>query len=68
MNVSNNEHKMTTLIYAGAGYDEEVMNILKYDKYIFYDTLPKFSHYEEGQPGWIHTKTPDRFSQILKVS
>lgn len=58
---------MKTLLYAGAGYDEEVMKYLPdYDKYIFYDTLPNTPHYTEGQMGWEHTKTQKVFFKKLK--
>ena len=57
---------MTTLLYAGAGYDPEIMNYLKYDKYIFYDSLPNMIHYTEGQAGYEHTKNEEVFLLKLK--
>jgi len=61
------EQTLTTLIYPGCGYDEELIGLhLNYDRIIAYDTLPKYPHYKPGQPGWEHTATPELFFAKLK--
>ena len=59
---------MKTLIYPGAGWDNEFLPIFKergYDTFILYDALPELKHYSPTCAGW---KKQESFFQTLQAS
>lgn len=60
-----------TLHYPGAGWDSKFIPYFKklgYNKFVLYDTLPKFPHYSPGQPGYAKSSSPEIFYQTLRES